>query len=173
MGKPMPAVEIKIDEENTPQDDSGERIGELYCKHPYGFERYINEQGEEIAPAPEWYRTGDLVKIHENGDIEVIGRSDNRVNRNGYLVLLSDIEATLEKMPAVEQAIVLPIEGEDIRGQRIAAFCISEIESEQIREACFDLLPQYAIPDQVHILKTLPMLPSGKADRQKLKKGSF
>ncbi|WP_353570969.1 class I adenylate-forming enzyme family protein [Candidatus Albibeggiatoa sp. nov. BB20] len=173
MGKPMAGVEIKIDEENTPQDDSGERIGELYCKHPYGFERYINEQGEEIAPAPEWYRSGDLVKIHENSDIEVIGRSDNRVNRNGYLVLLSDVEAALEKITDVEQAIVLPITGDDMRGQRIAAFCISDVEGKQIRETCFDILPQYAIPDEVHVLKTLPMLPSGKVDRQKLKTGQF
>ena len=173
MGKPMAGVEIKIDEENTPQDDSGERIGELYCKHPYGFERYINEQGKEIALAPEYYRTGDLVKIHENGDIEVIGRADNRVNRNGYLVLLSDVETALEKMNAVEQAIVLPIAGDDMRGQRIAAFCVSDIEGTQIRETCFDVLPQYAIPDEVHVLKTLPMLPSGKVDRQKLRKGQF
>ncbi|MEK7990873.1 MAG: fatty acid--CoA ligase family protein [Thiotrichaceae bacterium] len=173
MGKPMAGVEIKIDEDNIPQDDSDERVGELYCKHPYGFERYINEKGEEIAPAPEWYRTGDLVKIHQNGDIEVIGRSDNRVNRNGYLILLSDVEAALEKIEAVQQAIVLPIAGDDIRGQRIAAFCVSDITNQQIREICFDVLPQYAIPDEVHVLKTLPMLPSGKVDRQKLKNWQF
>ncbi len=171
MGKPMSGVEIKIDEENIPQDDSDERIGELYCKHPYGFERYINEHGDEIAAAPEYYRTGDLVKIHKNNDIEVIGRADNRVNRNGYLILLSDIEASLEKIATVKQAVVLPLDSEDIRGKRIAAFCVSDINETQIREACFDILPQYAVPDEVHVLSALPVLPSGKVDRQKLKKG--
>jgi acyl-CoA synthetase (AMP-forming)/AMP-acid ligase II len=173
MGKPMPGVEIKIDEENIPQDDNSGRIGELYCKHPYGFERYIDEQGKEIAFAPEYYRTGDLVKIHDNGDIEVVGRADNRVNRNGYLVLLSDVEAALEKMDGIEQAVVLLIDGEDMRGQRIAAFCVGDVEGVQVREACFDVLPQYAIPDEVYRLEALPMLPSGKVDRQKLKKGQF
>jgi acyl-CoA synthetase (AMP-forming)/AMP-acid ligase II len=58
------------------------------------------------------------------------------------------------------------------QGEQIAAFCVPRpgalADAAQLRRQCFDLLPHYAIPDEVQVTETLPLLPSGKVDRQTL-----
>ena len=102
----------------------------------------------------------------------VVGRADDRVNRSGYLILLSDIERVLEKFESVGMAAVVSGKAEAKRGERIVAFCVpqagSEASGERIRQHCFDALPHYAIPDEVRVTTSLPLLPSGKIDRQAL-----
>ena len=56
--------------------------------------------------------------------------------------------------------------------ERLTAFCVPRnsvsLTDAQVREACFERLPKYAIPDAVMLLDNLPLLPSGKVDRQRL-----
>jgi acyl-CoA synthetase (AMP-forming)/AMP-acid ligase II len=175
IGKPMSNVQLKIEE----SQDNGEYepgTAELWCQHDYGFEGYIDENGQKLsdASAAAWFNTGDLAKINPNGYIEVIGRAKNSINRSGFLVLFSDIEKAIEKLEQIKQVVVIAAKGEEKRGQRIVAFCMLEhkniLNASQIREACFDILPKYAIPDSVQIVNTLPTLPNGKVDRQTLVK---
>ncbi len=59
-----------------------------------------------------------------------------------------------------------------LRGKEIKAYCILKenfkLTPTEIRNACFDLLPRRAIPAQVIIVSSLPLLANGKIDRQKL-----
>lgn len=145
---------------------------ELYCHHPWGFEAYINDQGHQISTAATWFRTGDLATFSPDGSVQILGRADNSINRDGYLVLLADIERAMENIAALAQVVVLTTEAEQQRGQYLAAFCVlkegESLDHNQIRAHCFELLPRYAIPDDVFVLDTLPTLPSGKVDRQAL-----
>lgn len=169
IGTSMEDVELRVE-----LADDGSIVGELYCKHQYGFDGYVDEDGNWIAKhTPEsWYRTGDMAKKLPNGYIEVVGRADNSINRSGYLVLFSDIESMMEKIEGIKQVIVVEAQGKSKRGQRIAAFCLTErkatLTGAEIRKASFDHLPTYAIPDDVFVVKTWPLLPSGKVDRQAL-----
>lgn len=169
-GTPMDGVDLCVRELDT----EGQFLpGELYCQHQYGFECYVDEEGHLISQAPQWYKTGDLANIHPTGHLQVLGRSDNSINRSGYLVHLSDIEKTIENIENIEKVVVLAIQGESARGQRMIAFCVpcqgSSLDETQVRDACFKLLPHYAIPEQVHMLESLPTLPSGKIDRETLR----
>ena len=167
IGAPMSGVQLRVAE-----GPSG--AGELFCRHPYGFEGYVDETGEWLEPAPAdgWYRTGDLATAGPDGSIAVLGRADSSVNRRGYLVLLSDIERTLEKLEGLAGVVVVAGGGENKQGQRIAAFCVprsgSILDGTQLRHHCFDVLPHYAVPDEVRVTDRLPLLPSGKVDRQAL-----
>jgi acyl-CoA synthetase (AMP-forming)/AMP-acid ligase II len=62
--------------------------------------------------------------------------------------------------------------GESQRGKGLVAFCIlsksANFDETDIKASCFNVLLKRAIPDQILIIKTLPMLPNGKIDRQKL-----
>ena len=163
IGKPMPGVELRIEEAG------------LFVKHPYGFEGYLDESGEWLQKAePDgWYRTGDLARTQSDGSIAVLGRADASVNRSGYLVLLADIERVLEQNDAIGKVAVVAGKTDGKRGERIAAFCVlstpgSPVDGAQLRSFCFGVLPQYAIPDEVRVLESLPILPSGKIDRQAL-----
>ncbi len=164
IGEPMPGVQLRVDASNS----------ELCCSHPYGFEGYVDEAGEWLrrAASDGWYRTGDLAAVQPDGFIAVLGRADASVNRSGYLVLLSDIERVMEKLDAVGELAVVAGKNEGKQGLRIAAFCVPRsgmlLDGAQIRRRCFELLPHYAIPDEVRIIDKLPALPSGKVDRQTL-----
>lgn len=165
IGKPMHGVEMRIGDGDP---------GELYVRHPYGYDGYLDETGAWIrqVEAGEWYRTGDLARADDNGAIKVLGRAGTSVNRDGYLVLLEDVERIVEQVPVVAQAVVTLAPGASVRGERIAAFCTLKedtgIDGAALRSLCFDRMPRHALPDEFHILETLPLLASGKVDRRSL-----
>lgn len=167
LGPPMRDVQLRL------ADDAADG-SELLCLHPYGYEGYLDDRGQWLQRAAEgeWYRTGDLARGDGAGGFSILGRANLSVNRSGYLVLLSDIEKALETLPEVAQAAVVAAGEEDRRGQRLAAFCTlrsgARADEHGIRAACFEHLPKHAIPDRVHVLEALPLLPSGKLDRQTL-----
>jgi acyl-coenzyme A synthetase/AMP-(fatty) acid ligase len=170
IGKPMPGVHLRLDPQ--PGEESGGC--QLYCRHPYGYEGYVDEDGNPLGDIPTdgWYRTGDLALNAPDGSIVVTGRADASVNRRGYLVLLSDIERKMEKFAALRGVIVVAGRDENKQGQRIAAFCVprqgAAVDGPELRRQCFDVLPHYAVPDEVYITEELPMLASGKVDRRSL-----
>jgi acyl-coenzyme A synthetase/AMP-(fatty) acid ligase len=162
IGEPMGGVKLKIED------------GVLFCQHPFGFEGYLDEDGEWLQREPPggWYRTGDVAQVSADGAIAVIGRADASVNRSGYLVLLADIERVMEKLDGAAEVAVMPGRGETMQGQRIVAFCVLRpgfaMDGTELRKQCFDVLPRYAIPDEVRVVDKLPLLASGKVDRQGL-----
>lgn len=170
IGRPMQGVELRI---HNPDPESG--AGELQCRHPYGFEGYVDEEGQWLTRMASgvWYATGDLAKRDVRGDIVVVGRVQNSVNRDGYLILLSDIERIMEQFAQIEQVVVVASTEENRRGPRLTAFCVpggeALLDGPQVRARCFDSLPKYAVPDEVRIVDSLPLLPSGKVDQQMLK----
>jgi acyl-CoA synthetase (AMP-forming)/AMP-acid ligase II len=165
IGKPMHGVQMRISDEDP---------GELSVLHPFGYDGYLNDAGEwiSIAEPAQWYRTGDLAKVDANGAITVLGRAGTGINRDGYLVLLEDIERIVEKLPGIAQVVVTVAPGASARGPRIAAFCVpktdAELDEQDIRGRCFDLLPRYALPDEVHVMEAMPLLATGKVDRRAL-----
>ncbi len=166
IGTPMPGVELRMETRNS-------EIAELYCRHPYGYLGYMNEDGIWINQANEWHRTGDIGRRLGNGFIEVLGRADDSLNRSGYLILLADIERLVGTIPGIAAVTVLATQQlERIQGQQIVAFCQPEpgisLDIEWIRRAILQIMPRHAVPDQIHLLDSLPLLPSGKIDRQTL-----
>jgi acyl-CoA synthetase (AMP-forming)/AMP-acid ligase II len=183
IGRPMadvtlaPASSMQATEQHAVQDGPNSQSAEphtdeLYCNHPWGFEAYIDEYGHLISPAEAWFKTGDLARFYPDGCVQILGRADNSINRDGYLVLLADIERAMEQIEAIAQVVVLTTPAERQRGQYLAAFCVLQegmnLDETRIRAQCFDFLPRYAIPDEVFLLDAFPTLPSGKVDRQAL-----
>ena len=177
IGRPMAGVRLALAAQLQAATSDGAPAealtDELYCRHPAGFDAYLDDYGRLMSQAAVWFKTGDLARLDPDGSIRILGRADNRVNRDGYLVLLSDIETALETTAAIAQIVVLVSELEGKRGQRLVAFCSLKpgmaLTPEQLRAASFAVLPRYAVPDEIVILPTLPTLPSGKVDRQALR----
>ncbi len=173
-GPPMGGVELALD----PADATPEAEGALPMKivHANGFMGYTDpDTGAMITPAPRVWATGDLVKLHDGPDgaprVEVMGRADHAVNRDGLLVHLGQIEGCLSRAPGVALPAVVAA-GKSRRGTGILAFCALTragiTTAEDILEHCRASLPSRAVPDRLEIVPELPMLPSGKVDRRKL-----
>ncbi len=173
VGLPMPDVQIKIDKTTAEVSDNSQDSGEIWCKRQYSFvdcwDKQARPLGLEQINAEGWFGTRDLGRVLPNGYIEVLGRCDHSIKRDGLLVMFADVEAALLSMPGVEAAAVVA-RGESLRGKGLWAYCVvtddSLLDNAAIRSWCFERLPKRAIPDQVTILDALPLLANGKIDRQ-------
>jgi acyl-CoA synthetase (AMP-forming)/AMP-acid ligase II len=173
VGIPMSGVQIRVEKGEVEAGSDIHDVGELWCQHKYGFEGYVDENGKSLeeSSADDWFRTKDLGRIWADGHLEVLGRCDHSVNRDGLLVLFSDVERVIESIEGIESVVVVS-KGESQRGKGIVAYCVlaqeAGITEADIRSACFEKLPRRAVPDLLWIVKSLPTLPNGKVDRQRL-----
>lgn len=179
VGLPMSGVQIRVEPSATaslePLSDYSQKMGELWCHHPAGFDGYVDQVGLPIQFHPDfqehWFRTKDLAQLEPDNRLTVLGRCDRSVNRDGLLVPFSEVEQAIETLAGIESVIV-EAQGESQRGKGLVAYCVltkeTTLSEVEIRAFCFKILPKYAIPDQVVILNALPLLQNGKVDRQKL-----
>jgi amino acid adenylation domain-containing protein len=151
--------------------------GELVIAGPSVLMGYWNrpeQTANAFLPSSDgerWYRTGDVVYEDENGDFIFRGRRDRMVKRRGYRIELDEIEACLYRNPAVRQAAVIALEGED--GVRIKAFCAprdgQKLSLIALKTFCSEHLPVYMVPDAFAFPLSLPTTSTDKVDYQKLK----
>ena len=114
------------------------------------------------------YRTGDLVYEAEDGNIMFIGRADSQIKLRGNRIELGDIEAAAAAMDNIKNCCVMfSADTEEI-------YLFLETDA-QIVARKFNLelkkqLPAYMIPQKIVSMPEFPHTPSGKIDRQLLKK---
>ena len=117
------------------------------------------------------YRSGDLARIDEHGQIHCLGRSDDQVKVRGFRVELGEIEAALYRLPGVGAAAVVL---RDLAGiEQLVAFLKPEgeerLDPHAMRAALGADLPAYMIPARFELVADVPRLTSGKIDRKALK----
>ncbi len=135
-------------------------------------ERFLELDPRGSIPEPRIYRTGDLCRFTEAGDIEFLGRADQQVKIRGFRVELEEIESTLESMDGVNGAAVAVVEG-DADQKMLVGYVVSRdqaVTSEAVRAYLEERLPKYMVPRVVMHLDHLPRLPNDKIDRQALPK---
>ncbi|MEJ7705037.1 MAG: amino acid adenylation domain-containing protein [Geodermatophilaceae bacterium] len=123
------------------------------------------------GPVPEQriYRTGDLCRWTETGELEFLGRTDRQVKIRGHRIELDEIETMLASIPGVDEAAVVVPTGEG--KSLLMAYAVSRQESvtaSTVRSWLADRLPKYMIPHHVMLLAEMPKLPNGKVDRLRL-----
>lgn len=139
---------------------------EKFIHHPFK-----PNSGEKL------FKTGDLCRLLENGDIEYLGRLDQQVKIRGIRIELGEIAYTLQQHVQVQDAVVLV--KEPVAQQKILmAFVVAKNRMTQgalAREFIVELkrhlaeqLPDYMVPQQFMLLEGLPLNPNGKIDRNAL-----
>ncbi|NET02964.1 MAG: amino acid adenylation domain-containing protein, partial [Sphaerospermopsis sp. SIO1G1] len=115
------------------------------------------------------YKTGDLVKYLEDGNIEYISRIDNQVKLRGFRIELGEIETVLNQNEDVQTSVVV-IREEHPGSKRLVAYIVSEnpLETSEIRQYLKGKLPEYMIPSAFVYLEILPLTPNGKVDKRAL-----
>ena len=118
-------------------------------------------------PGSRMYRTGDLVRWNDDGTLQYISRADHQIKIRGFRIETGEIEAKLEAMPGVEQAVVLV--REDHPGdKRIIAYAVASANEEQLLALASKQLPDYMVPSRIIFLDSMPLTNNGKIDRKQL-----
>jgi acyl-CoA synthetase (AMP-forming)/AMP-acid ligase II len=117
------------------------------------------------------YRTGDIVKLGEDGNYFFVGRRDHMVKSRGYRIELGEIEQVLHQHERVKEAAVVTVPDEEI-GARLYAFITPHdgqtIAVDEVQSFCLARLPVYMVPEGFDIRPELPKTSTGKTDRQAL-----
>jgi len=186
IGHPIANTQIYILDQNLRPLPAG-RSGEIYIGGAGLARAYLNKPEltaksfiqNPISPeiSERIYRSGDLGKFLDNGEVQCFGRVDNQVKIRGFRIELGAIEEALNEQDKVKESLV--IAREDRPGnQRLVAYIIPEsddnnLNSHQIaswKQGIKELLPPYMIPGDFVILNKFPLLPNGKIDRKSLPK---
>jgi len=119
----------------------------------------------------QYYRTGDRVFRHADGQLRFLGRIDRMVKTRGHRVELDEVEATIAKHDHVLEvaAFVVP---DEYGSQIIMAALVPkpgiQIDKSEIHKLLRANLPTYAIPQDIFSMQALPHTSSGKIDRRAL-----
>jgi len=117
------------------------------------------------------YRTGDLVRYRTTGCLEFVGRTDHQLKLRGFRIEPGEIEALLDRHPAVRTSAVLM--REDRPGdQRLVAYVVADGEgapgAEELRGYLVAKLPPAMVPTAFVMMSALPLTPHGKVNRAAL-----
>jgi non-ribosomal peptide synthetase-like protein len=187
IGHPLPGYEAFVLDENLRQLPPGE-AGELciggvavargYLNQPeltakrFVANPFYNAGGSGSRSSRRLYRSGDLVRINADGEIEFLGRIDRQVKVRGFRIELSEIESVMHEHPQIQQAVVEVVDRQGMK--EIAAFVVpyahvnGSFDRVSVLEALRKRLPSYMVPGYLDLIDEVPTLPSGKADRARL-----
>lgn len=148
--------------------------GELYIAGPTLAEGYVHNpkltETRFIRRSPgskmRLFRTGDIACRTTDGDFIIFGRTDHQVKLHGHRIELEEIEAQIQLLPEIHECAVTLHEE-----QLIAYLCLRGNQSfskSTLHHALTDFLPDYMIPQDYIVLKSLPHNANGKIDRHRL-----
>lgn len=131
-----------------------EKTNEAFVQNP------LNDAYTEII-----YRTGDLAKYNEDGDLIFISRKDFQIKHMGHRIELGEIEQQVNMIEGITNACCIY----DTEVEKIVLYFIGEKETKEVKAYLKDKLPRYMIPNVVKKLEELPMTANGKINRNLLK----
>lgn len=130
------------------------KTGEVFVQNP------LNPHVPEII-----YRTGDLVKYNEHGELVYLSRKDFQIKHMGHRIELGEIETAVSSLEEIALCCCLY----DEKRQKIVLFIEEQLDKAYINERIARLVPEYMLPNKVITLETMPINANGKIDRVKLK----
>ena len=173
IGKPNDNVELFIVNRFGKQLPWG-ASGELIIAGPQVGLGYLNQPEKTAAAFVEWngkrvYRTGDIVRYREDGDIEFVGRKDGQVKIRGFRIELKEVEAVIRQFPGIKDATVQAFDY-PTGGKFIAAYVVSDeaVDVKELNAFILDRKPPYMVPASTMQIDAIPLNQNQKVNRRAL-----
>ena len=179
IGTILPEEKIKIVDPESLEEIPIGQTGELLAHSRYMIDQYWNKDEETREcflkiDGTLWYRTGDLVKIDENGYMYFVDRTADIIKHKGYRISASEIEAVLKDHPSAIAACVVGVPDKRV-GERIKAFVVLKEDAKgvtgyELIRWCKSRLTSYKVPKYIEFRDMLPKSKVGKYLRRELRK---
>lgn len=175
LGVPYPSTEVRlIDPDNPEREVAPGEIGELVARGPQIFAGYWDnpEETQAVMLDGGWLRTGDLVRLDDDGFYIIADRRKELIISGGFNIYPTEVEAAVRSMPEVAEVAVVGLPGEesDAGNERVVAAVVptegATLTLEQVRAWAEQTLSHYALPRQLEILSEMPRSQIGKVLRR-------
>ena len=170
IGLPMPSTEIAI------MDDNGNRVpqgqpGEICAKGPQVMRGYWQKDNEGVFFHGEWFRTGDIGVMDEEGFFKIVDRKKDMIKVSGFNVYPNEIENVIASHPKVLEVAAIGVPDAK-SGEVIKAFIVKRdgtLSEEELKSFCHSNLTNYKVPRYFEFRTELPKTNVGKILRRALK----
>jgi long-chain acyl-CoA synthetase len=178
-GCPIPGMQAAVVDPETLELVAPGQTGELVLSGPNVMQGYW-KRPEETARAfieragIRWMRTGDIVRMDEEGYFHFYDRSKDLIKYKGYSIFAKDVEDVLYGHPQVKAAGVIGVPDPAV-GQRIKAIVVlqgdarGKVSEDEIKAYCRQSLAEYKVPHVVEFRGELPKTDVGKVSRRELR----
>ena len=182
IGEVLPGRQVHVLDGNLNPVPMGV-VGELYIGGELLARGYVNRPeltAERFIANPfvegtRLYRTGDIVRWNERGQLEYLGRIDDQIKVRGFRVELGEVESQLLQVPGVREAVV--VARDTPQGMQLAGYVSGhpgqKLDGSTLRQALKTILPDYMVPSAITVLDRLPLNANGKIDRRALPEPVF
>ncbi len=171
-GRPVMGLDLKLTD-RTGQTLADQRggVGHLWVKGASVVDRYYGEPADALDEEG-YFNTGDLAKIDEAGNLTICGRSKDLIKSGGEWINPAEIEEIVGALPEVAQVAVIgrPDEKWGERPVLIVETHIgASLDEGAVLDSLRDRVAQWWLPDAVHQVDSLPLAPTGKIDKLRLR----
>ena len=178
-GCPVPNMQAAVIDAQTLEFVAAGTTGELVLSGPSVMQGYWNRPEENERSFIEragrrWMRTGDLVRMDDEGYFHYYDRSKDLIKYKGHSVFAKDVEDVLYGHPQIKAAGVVGVPDPAV-GQRIKAIVVlqadarGKVSEDEVKAFCRERLAEYKVPQVVEFRGELPKTDVGKVSRRELR----
>jgi long-chain acyl-CoA synthetase len=174
VGLPLPGTEVRVvDPDDPTRDVEPGRPGELLVRGPQVFSGYWKKpQATAEVFVGDWFRTGDIVTIDDDGFVTITDRIKELVITGGFNVSPSEVEDMLRGYDGIADVAIVGIPNER-DGEHVVAAVVADdgvtIDADAVRAWAKQQLAAYKVPRRIHVVDELPKSMIGKVLRRKVR----
>lgn len=174
-GRPVsPGDEVRLvdtDDRDVPEGQPGS----LLTRGPYtprGYYRAPEQNARAFTPDG-WYRSGDICERTPEGNLVVLGRDKDMINRGGEKISAEEVENLTYRLPAVSQVAAVAMPDADL-GERVCVYAVlkpgAELTLDELRRSMEELgVARFKLPERLVIVDELAVTNVGKIDKKALR----
>lgn len=168
----LPGAQIKLMKQETVPAGPGE-TGEIWLKAGSMMKEYLNNpEATRDAFYDDWYRTGDMARMDEDGFLFIVDRIKDMIVTGGENVYSKEVEDRIMEHPGITEAAVIGTAHPDW-GETVHAVIVpgkgADLTQEALTGFLSERLAKYKVPRKFHFVRELPHTPSGKVMKYKLR----
>lgn len=169
-GPAIPGVTLHILDDDG-KEVGARQVGEIAVDSPHRMAAYFrDEEQTRQALHGEWFLTGDLGYLDEDGWLYFVDRKRDVIRRGGENISSVLVEKALREHPMVTDVAVVGIR-HDVLGQEVKAFVVvrEPIAEEELRAFAAARLAKFQVPTLWEFRDSLPKTPTQRVEKYKLR----